>query len=305
LAEAEDEIRESCFMTEAGFFKYKNLLKPPVRRAAYSDRTAWLMAEMARLAYLKFEIDQESLKHALLQAEFELVSVFNQAGTQAFLANRSSDGMLVLAFRGTEKEGIQDVVADLNARFYMDKDGVKTHTGFSSAFQLVEDAIKAELAKFSDHALYVTGHSLGGALALIATRTLNSDNLAACYTFGSPKVGCEDFDDEIKPPIYRIVNAYDIVPFCPPTHLIDVLSLIRSKELRQFLGNFKGYIHHGDMRHLTACGSDVSRVKVEANPNDFILLFGLWKNYKECVNDHSIETYCEKLGQWALKRLNT
>ena len=33
----------------------KELLKPPVGRAAYSDRIAWLMAEMSRLAYLKFE----------------------------------------------------------------------------------------------------------------------------------------------------------------------------------------------------------------------------------------------------------
>ena len=33
----------------------KELLKPPVGRAAYSDRTAWLMAEMSRLAYLTFE----------------------------------------------------------------------------------------------------------------------------------------------------------------------------------------------------------------------------------------------------------
>jgi len=37
------------------YFDNKSLLKPPVSRAAYSDRTAWLMAEMARLAYFKFE----------------------------------------------------------------------------------------------------------------------------------------------------------------------------------------------------------------------------------------------------------
>ncbi len=37
------------------YFKYKELLEPPVKRAAYSDRTAWLMAEMSRLAYMKFE----------------------------------------------------------------------------------------------------------------------------------------------------------------------------------------------------------------------------------------------------------
>ena len=33
----------------------KRLLELPVARAAYSDRTAWLMAELSRLAYERFE----------------------------------------------------------------------------------------------------------------------------------------------------------------------------------------------------------------------------------------------------------
>jgi len=41
------------------YFVPKDLLNIPTRRAAYSDRTAWLMAEMARLAYLKFEGDDD------------------------------------------------------------------------------------------------------------------------------------------------------------------------------------------------------------------------------------------------------
>ncbi len=36
-------------------FDEKSLLAAPVRRAAYSDRTAWLMAAMSELAYFKFE----------------------------------------------------------------------------------------------------------------------------------------------------------------------------------------------------------------------------------------------------------
>ncbi len=39
----------------------KRLLSTPVGRAAYSDRTAWLMAEMSALAYEKFESRPELL----------------------------------------------------------------------------------------------------------------------------------------------------------------------------------------------------------------------------------------------------
>ena len=37
------------------YFANKSLLEPPTKRAAYSDRTSYLMAEMSRLAYFKFE----------------------------------------------------------------------------------------------------------------------------------------------------------------------------------------------------------------------------------------------------------
>ena len=36
-------------------FDAQSLLASPTRRAAYSDRTAWLMAAMSELAYYKFE----------------------------------------------------------------------------------------------------------------------------------------------------------------------------------------------------------------------------------------------------------
>lgn len=37
------------------YFENKDLLAVPAKRAAFSDRTAYLMAEMSRLAYFKFE----------------------------------------------------------------------------------------------------------------------------------------------------------------------------------------------------------------------------------------------------------
>ena len=284
------------------YFNFRELLTPPIKRAAYSDRTAWLMAEMSRLAYSQFEKDDTELKGALSRAGFILIQPFNCNGTQAFLAKRDSDKMAVLAFRGTQKEDPQDIITDLKANFYYEQNNVKIHDGFYKAFICVEDKIKNAVEELKDYSLYLTGHSLGGALALIATRVLNSDNLAACYTYGSPKVGNEEFDDDIKPPIYRVVNAYDIVPGSPPTYIFYLLSVLPWKWAKSLVAKFHGYQHHGDMRYLTSCKDDCSDLKVIQNYNDILRLIGIWMNKKESIKHHAINVYCEKLAHWALKR---
>ena len=73
---------------------------------------------------------------------------------------------------------------------------------------------------------------MGGALAQIASAVLERDNLAACYTFGSPRVGTRGFDQQVKCPHYRVVNNWDLVPSLP-------------------LPWFRGYCHTGDPRLLT------------------------------------------------------
>lgn len=289
---------------ENQYFKYQELLSPPIKRAAYSDRTAWLMAVMSQLAYLLFENNPDLLKKALSEADFVLIESFNCNGTQAFLATRERDKMAILVFRGTQKEDPQDIVTDFKANFYQDEKGVEIHDGFYRAFKCVEQEIKSAIDRLKEYSLYVTGHSLGGALALIATRALNSDNLAACYTFGSPKVGNEEFDDDIKPPIYRIVNAYDIVPFSPPTYIFELLYLFPWQKVRDFAKKFLGYDHHGDMRYLTHCKDSLEDLKVIQNFNEFLRLAGLWIHRKESIKHHAIDAYCEKLAHLALKRLN-
>ncbi|HHT9138644.1 MAG TPA: lipase family protein [Candidatus Wunengus sp. YC60] len=294
------------------YFKYTELLDSPTLRAAYSDRTAWLMAEMSKLAYIKFEdgqAERDGLEESLVQAGFNLVAIFNgNNGTQGFLASREKDKMVVLSFRGTETNSLRDIKADLDARFYMDSEHVMIHNGFYAAFSCVEQEIRDSVLPFKDYALYVTGHSLGGALALIATRALNSDNLAACYTFGGPKVGNTEFADVIKPPIYRAVNALDPVPCLPDTYIINIFSFCikRLKIVIPWLKKFGSYTHHGDQRFLTPC-DDFTKVEIRANYNEMlrsIQIIANWiKNRKIDADDHAIDIYCEKLGQYALKRL--
>jgi hypothetical protein len=334
------------------YFDEKELLEPPVYRASYSDRTAWLMAEASLLAYEKYEPTEEYmdeiadiasrsmnlsatefakafehaqssansdgmqvLKDALESAGYELVRPISNKGTQGFLAKHKKHKIAILAFRGTEKN-FGDIKTDLNARFYRDQSNSKIHSGFLMAYRDVKKQIASGLENLKDHSIYLTGHSLGGALAVIATRELAEDNnIAACYTFGSPKVGNSEFGDAIKPPIYRIVNAADMVPRLPPTWIIELLLLLCrvapipwfKESLVGFLKKFRGYSHHGDMRYLTACDSEYKDLRLIPNLNiihrGMMLYRRLWATwFKAGALDHRITEYGNKLKAYAKKR---
>lgn len=248
-------------------FDDEKLLSPPVRRAAYSDRTAWLMAAMSELAYFRFEGGEDfkslaldliritspgdvedrlkrflrqmnagttegrnALKATLKAAGFELVNVYNVADTQAFLARKpatsAADGMRILAFRGTESDKWRDIKTDVDAILVHPEDGLvseQIHSGFYKAFCGIRKKIEKDLEKDPHLPLYVTGHSLGGALAIVATRFIAADSLGACYTFGAPRVGNVHMGQVFKTPIYRVVNAADAVPRLPPVHVTPLL----------------------------------------------------------------------------------
>lgn len=333
------------------YFEKQGLLTPPVGRAAYSDRTAWIMAEMSRLAYFKFEGSLEladiaaslvknsdkkkilSTLKELLQSnqqsrsvaekefenyidtgKFKLVKTFSEKGSQAFLALSEEFKMIVLAFRGTEKD-IRDIKTDLRA-ITVEVDGYKIHSGFYAAFENLKNQIEIALKNINrdGYALYITGHSLGGALALLATKYLASDSVGACYTFGSPRVASSQFGDSIKTPIYRIVNSADLVPRVPPAYiphfLISIFEIFYipfvSKFIVGILENMLDYRHHGDMRFLTSCKQDFSDLRLIQNPTIIERAMRLFKrlitNWKAGGTDHFVLNYCDKLSAYAETR---
>ncbi len=355
------------------FHLVEDLTRPPLKRAAYSDRTAWIMAVMSALAYVRFEqptplgelaeklvkeVDErkilqsltgllaaenrdqlmQSLKDDLQAMGFELVKTYNisillVADTQAFLARLNVEGrepLLVLAFRGTEFKAA-DIKTDVFAnpmQIDPEREGHKVHEGFYQAFQAVEALVREDLDKpeYASLPLYITGHSLGGALAVVATYCLASDSIAACYTYGSPRVGNREFGLGIKPPIYRVVNAADLVPRLPPSYLLEVLTLLlrwlpvipHNQKMAGFLDKYRHYRHHGDLRYLTAAirkepeeghPATYPGLKVIANPAQLSRWFWCCKRWvasrgRAAINDHSVATYVEKLAHWGVQRLS-
>lgn len=328
--------------------------KPPVYRQAYSDRTAWLMSCFAELAYKRFNppkftpkhgaklislLDQVSesetarkavdvlvssfaydsdeerriLEQELTSLKAQLLSTFDANGSQAILIRTSR--FLVLSFRGTEASSWRDIKADANAVLKICESGGKVHSGFDEAFNQIERGIIKELDKFPGTPLFITGHSLGGALATIAAKRLtHKGGNAACYTFGSPRVADDHWLMTMKTPIYRVVNAADGVTMVPPpdkfiTGLSWLLGLlpgvgdIVKRTLRQKFGK---YLHGGDMRYLTSISpGDYQKTRLLYHVDIWYRLQG-WLNNKlpwtEVLADHSISVYRKKLEHVALHR---
>ncbi len=257
------------------------LLNLPLRRAAYSDRTSWLMARCSELAYTHFEDGQEpQLRSDLNELGLKFVSGFARDKTCAFLA--CNDSFAVLAFRGTE-QNMQNILTDINIRFRRDRSGAKIDRGFSKAYALVAKEIADAVdALDSGLPLYITGHSLGGSLAVIAsTRIRPSDRIAACYTYGCPRVGDTEFVNQLwKVPVYRQVHRSDVVPHAPLAF---------------------GYRQAGDFRYIKRNGKMVQDPNTIAFLGSF--LFSVVTDFKSIFLNHRIAGYVEDLQAWALLRL--
>ncbi len=276
------------------------------------------------------------LRKILESVGFELLCTFNAGETQGFMARRAEGGeglssMTVLAFRGTEKK-LRDWKTDLRIKMNSDPRRVgRIHSGFLDAYEQVrgtiEDTINREATeKKRTVRLFVTGHSLGGALAVLATRFLPAEHLAACYTFGSPRVGDRDLSKVFKTPIYRVVNASDAVPRVPVgdgmwfvgkvlgglTHVLPRWRFLDS--LRTYVESVSGYVHYGDMRYLTACapgpGNGYSGLMVISNPTVLERWARFLRRVKDTkgqglIKDHAIGIYRRKLKAYAQSRNRT
>ncbi len=162
---------------------------------------------------------------------------FRDASTQVVFARHRDKPIAILAFRGTEPSQRADVLADLKVwKTDLEEHAWpaawgSAHQGFVEAFESVEPLLLKKLAELEGTGvkLYVTGHSLGGALAtLAAARIMRARNdgmpieLAGVVTFGSPRVGDKEFAatfrataEKLGVRVERYRNGNDLVTGIP------------------------------------------------------------------------------------------
>ena len=146
-----------------------------------------------------------------------------------------NDEEYCLCFRGTEPKEISDIFADLKAWPRGSMTNGLVHAGFKGEVDKLWDQINNHQQKHEKKRFYITGHSLGAAMATIATSRFEEYcNVDQLTTFGSPRVGTRSFVKNIRTLHYRVVNNNDIVTRVP-------LFLM-------------GYKHHGKLIYINYYG---------------------------------------------------
>ncbi len=289
--------------------KQKNYLLEAVSKLIGDNKKSSLLKLIDKIAYDP-DAEKEKLESELNTLGMKLLKTFDEDGTQAILC--SFNNYIVLAFRGTEAESIKDIKADADARtIKCEESKGKIHSGFNQAFKAVHLQIQTKLddKEFDNTPLFITGHSLGGALATIGAKRLkHKGGIAGCYTYGSPRVGDEEWVSEIKTPIYRLVNAADCVTMLPPgaemitivTWVLQFIPQVGESIRKRLLSNFGGYLHGGNMRYLTNCASgDYNSVKLLYSVSLIYRIKGVIIKklpWKKTLADHSIRIYRKKLA---------
>jgi triacylglycerol lipase len=144
-----------------------------------------------------------------------------------------NDKTAIICWRGTQS--LNDIYTDLEYStekpFFSSGEGVLIHSGFNNAFKSALDEVKSFISSLGTQTtLYITGHSLGGALATLNLYWLMNNNFpksiskVSCYSFASPKIGNkkfkDDFESKLKPlnfSNYRFQNLSDVIPLTPPS----------------------------------------------------------------------------------------
>lgn len=175
----------------------------------------------------------------------------------------------ILCFRGTEPDELTDLLADLNAipRGSMTHGWV--HSGFRKELDKLWEQLVAHQKKHTGKKFYITGHSLGAAMATIATSRFEEfTKVELLTTFGSPRVGTRKFVKHISTPHNRVVNNNDVVTRVP-------LFIM-------------GYKHHGVLTYINFYGN-IRKLTFWQTVKD------KWRGWKsnalDGVSDHGMENY--------------
>lgn len=228
-----------------------------------------LFAELAMVAYN----DESEARLAASAMGFPDVLLLDNDGSQAYRFRNRYD--CVIACRGTEPDDWNDIQADVNATTVVAETVGRVHRGFKrevdDLWPMVEEVLNRNRLP-----LWICGHSLGGAMAVICGARACGGGLRrepeAVFTFGAPRVGDRLYVTHADVPCYRFVNNNDVVTRLPPMWM--------------------GYHHEGDEYYFNSHDRLVRLGPLRRRFDHWRgVLRGLWRGDLDLLSDHKIHRY--------------
>jgi triacylglycerol lipase len=146
-------------------------------------------------------------------------------GVSYVLATSDSTRQQILAVRGTSN--VENALVDVAFQLLPNEHtGIKLHQGFALSADYIYEKVKPSLNRH--YRIKTTGHSLGGAAALILAMYLDADGyeVGRVTTFGQPKVtnmaGSRRY---AHLDVTRVVTPKDLVPLMPPLDPMDLMNM--------------------------------------------------------------------------------
>ena len=211
------------------------------------------------------------------------------SGGQAYVVTEMDK--IIVAFRDTGSDKrwerilnmLTDARATLKKMSYLDDSElseIKVHEGFVSEYMLFREKVIEYVDMHPEKEVHVVGHSLGGALATLASFDIASslNREVNTVTFGAPRVGTSDFRnafDELPINLFRVVVANDPIArvpgmLIPYEHVGQLIQIDESGDMfepsdintailftkRDFTNHYKSSYYFGLVGLFTLCEND-------------------------------------------------
>lgn len=257
IAPSSEELRPMKSMTSSTFPVYHDLVQRLVAASSHPDDTvAHTLATCASYSYA--DVDVVAMIMARMGLRDNQCQMIEQTVDAMFICStaflvQSADGrVVILCYRGTQPLNFISWLTDIN----VDPQTIKltigdtpgqyaVHAGFYRNFRATRHLVISALERALNgrsvrddggsvpnpvEALYIAGHSLGGAMAAHAAVTLTTEKsyqpiaekLRAVYTFGQPMIGNPEFAGAcanhpfLHQRVLRYVYQHDVVAHLPP-----------------------------------------------------------------------------------------
>ena len=177
----------------------------------WSEVNALALGNLSLLAYSGWP----DIERFLGKWRFPDPRLLSKGQTQGFVVRQ--DDAVFVSFRGTEPLSLAQWVEDVSyaSRSLLPNLPGLVHGGFAGLFDNIKDSMwnaVEEVSGGNATRLFITGHSMGGALAVLAAAELQfnverkKSDVTAVYTFGQPRVGDPEFSAAYDAALKRYIS---------------------------------------------------------------------------------------------------